>query len=240
MEHHVDREGEAQLLHQRDRGLLLLDRAHPGDALGGLGVGVLDRDLDVLEPGVAQRLGPRAGETQAGGDEGACRGRGRGRARPAPRGPSGPAARRRRGPSCSTPSARAWVKTRFQSSVASSLVRPDQIRADSSSRGSAAGSDASAPPAGSSDARWSRISSLGARSRQILGHIRGDVGLVALRPARRRSRRRVRCPSTSSRMARPGVVQQHGALGIEQHGPLADGIVVQPGEAPERGHASRA
>ena len=69
MEHHVDREGEAELLHEGRGRALLLHRSDAGDPLGDRGVGVLDRDLDVLEPGVPEPLGAGSREPEAGGDE---------------------------------------------------------------------------------------------------------------------------------------------------------------------------
>ena len=115
---------------------------------------------------------------------------------------------------------------------------PERGRAGSSSRGSAADSGASAPPAASSDVRSSldqlslRQTATDTRSR------RRSRRSGSARSARRRSRATVRLPVHQLEDGPAGVVQQHGALGIEQHRPLPGRVVVQPGQPPEPGHAS--
>ena len=58
VQHDVDREREAELADDGRRGHLLPHGAHAGDAVGDVVVGVLKGDLDVLEPRLAQLLGP--------------------------------------------------------------------------------------------------------------------------------------------------------------------------------------
>ena len=65
MENDVDREGEVQLLHEGGGRRVFGAPADAGDPLRDLSIGVLDGDLDVLEPGLLQSLGPRRGSARA-------------------------------------------------------------------------------------------------------------------------------------------------------------------------------
>ena len=69
VQHDVDREREAQFAHEGRRRRFCGTPLIAGDAIGGGRVRVLEGDLDVLEPGVAQLLRTGARQPDARGDE---------------------------------------------------------------------------------------------------------------------------------------------------------------------------
>src|SRR5882724_6535046 len=71
--------------------------------------------------------------------------------------------------------------------------------------------------------------------RQVLGHVGGDVGLVA-RAELRGDLGHAPASIHQLQDGAAGVVEGHGAFGVEQHRPLPRLVVVEPGQPPEPGH----
>ena len=157
VEHDVDREGEPEFAHQGRGRALLLHRSHAGDPLGIVVIGVLQRDLDVLQPGLAELLGAGSREPESRGDQRAVQSQA-----PGVRGQFlGVLAHQRlaAGEAELQHAKRPRLGDDALPVLGGDLSPPGSGRADWSSKDSAAGSDASAPPAAWWDVHWSRISS---------------------------------------------------------------------------------